>query len=142
VKGRKRHLLVDVFGLVWGCFVSAANVADIKAAPVVFVPALENTARFVKILADQSYKGALSVWLQRAFDCTLELTEKLGQGFVVEPWRWVVERTFAWLENARRLCRNYEELPEHHESFPYVTMIRLMLRKLTHNCRTRKPSHL
>jgi hypothetical protein len=82
VKGRKRHLLVDVFGLVWGCFVSAANVADIKAAPVVFVLALENTARFVKILADQSYKGALSVWLQRAFDCTLELTEKLGQGFV------------------------------------------------------------
>jgi transposase len=61
---------------------------------------------------------------------------------LVEPWRWVVERTFAWLENARRLCRNYEELPEHHESFPYVTMIRLMLRKLTHNCRTRKPSQL
>lgn len=129
--------MVDVLGLVISCFVSAANVADVKAAPVVLVPALENNARLVKILADQSYRGAIAILLQQAFDCTLELTEKLGQGFVVEPWRWVVERTFAWLENARRLCRDYEELPEHHESFIYVTMSRLMLRKLTRNQRTR-----
>ncbi len=59
------------------------------------------------------------------------------QGFIVEPWRSIVERTFAWLENSRRLCRDYEELPEHHESFVYVTMIRLRLRQLTHNLRTR-----
>lgn len=123
--------------MVLSCFVSAANIADVKAAPVVLVPALENNARLVKILADQSYRGAISILLQQAFNCTLELTEKLGQGFVVEPWRWVVERTFAWLENARRLCRDYEELPEHHESFIYLAMIRLMLRKLTHNRRTR-----
>jgi transposase len=124
-------------GLVQSCFVSAANVADVKAAPVVLVPALENNARLVKILADQSYRGALNILLQQAFDCTLEVTKKLGQSFVVVPWRWVVERTFAWLENARRLCRDYEELPEHHESFIYLAMIRLMLRKLTHNRRTR-----
>lgn len=121
------------------CFVSAANVADVKAAPVVLVPALENNARLVKILADQSYRGALCVLLQQAFGATLELTEKLAQGFVVEPWRWVVERTFAWLENGRRLCRDYEELPEHHESFVYIVMIRLMLRQITNNRRTRTP---
>jgi len=137
VKGRKRHLIVDVLGLVLSCFVSAANVADVKAAPVVLVPALENNPRLVKILADQSYRGGIAVLLQQAFAAVLELTEKLGQGFVVEPWRWIVERTFAWLENARRLCRDYEELPEHHESFIYIVMIRLMLRKLTHNRRTR-----
>ena len=137
MKGRKRHLVVDVLGLVISGFVSAANGADVKAAPAVLVPALENNARLVKILADQSYRGAISVLLQQAFGATLELTTKLGQGFMVEPWRWVVERTFAWLENARRLCRDYEELPEHHENFIYITMIRLMLRKLTHNHRTR-----
>ncbi len=92
----------------------------------------------MKILADQSYRGAIALLLQQAFDCALELTQKLGQGFVVEPWRWVVERTFAWLENARRLCRDYyEELPEHHESMIYIAMIRLMLRNLTHNQRSR-----
>lgn len=126
-----------MLGVVLSCFVSAANVADVKAAPVVLVPVLENNARLVKILADQSYRGAIAILLQQAFGATLALTEKLGQGFVVEPWRWVVERTFAWLENARRLCRDYEELPEHHENFVYVVMIRLMLRKLTHNRRTR-----
>lgn len=139
MKGRKRHIVVDVLGLVLSCFANAANVADVKAAPAVLVPALENNARLVKILADQSYRGALSVLLPQAFGATLELTEKLGQGFVVEPWRWVVERTFAWLENGRRLCRDYEELPEHHESFVYIVMIRLMLRQLTNNRRTRTP---
>ena len=49
----------------------------------------------------------------------------------------MVERTFAWLDNARRLCRDYEELPEQHESFVYLAMIRLMLRRLTQNRRTR-----
>jgi len=126
-----------VLGLVLSCFVSAANVADVKAAPVVLVEALENNPRLVKILADQGYRGAIALLLPQAFDCVLELTQKLGQGFVVAPWRWVVERTFAWLENARRLCRDYEELPEHHESMIFIAMIRLMLRKLTFNQRSR-----
>ena len=130
-------MIVDVLGCVWSCWVSAANVADVKAAPVLLVSALETNARLVKVLADQAYRGAIAQRLEQAYSCTLELTEKLGQGFVVEPWRWVVERTFAWLENARRLCRDYEELPEHHEGFIYVVMIRLLLRKRTHNQRTR-----
>ena len=126
-----------MLGLVLSCFVSAANVADVKAAPVVLVEALENNPRLVKILAEQGYRGAIALLLPQAFDCVLELTQKLGQGFVVAPWRWVVERTFAWLENARRLCRDYEELPEHHESMIFIAMIRLMLRKLTFNQRSR-----
>ncbi|MEP0879370.1 hypothetical protein NDA00_26640 [Funiculus sociatus GB2-M2] len=47
-------------------------------------------------------------------------------------------RTFAWLDNARALCRDYEELPENHEGMVYVVMIRLMLRRLGNNRRTRK----
>lgn len=129
--------MVDVLGCIWTCWVSAANIADVKAAPVLLVPVLEANARLVKVLADQAYRGPLAQCVQQAYDCTLELTNKLGQGFVVEPWRWVVERTFAWLENARRLCRDYEELPEHHEGFIYIAMIRLLLRKLTGNRRTR-----
>lgn len=122
---------------MWSCLVSAANVADVKAAPAVLVPALEESSRLVKVLADQAYRGAIAQQLEHGYRCTLELTEKLGHGFVVEPWRWVVERTFAWLENARRLCRDYEELPEHHESFVHLTMIRLLLRRLSGNRRTR-----
>ena len=68
----------------------------------------------------------------------VEVTKKLGEGFVVAPWRWVVERTFSWLEKARRLCRDYEVLPENHEGLVYIVMIRLMLRRLTDNRRQRK----
>lgn len=137
VKGRKRHIVVDVSGLIVSCFVSAANIADVKAAPVVLVPALEANPRIEKVLADQSYQGTFGQRLKASCNCILEIGQRLGKDFVPEPWRWVVERTFAWLENARRLCRDYEELPEHHESFVHLAMIRLMLRKLTHNQRTR-----
>jgi len=112
-------------------------VADVKAAPVVLVAALETNPHLVQVLADQGYRGRIATLLQQAYGCAWQLTEKLGQGFMVQPWRWVVERTFAWLENARRLCRDYEELPQPHESFIYITMIRLMLRKLTGNQRSR-----
>jgi len=138
VKGCKLHILVDVLGLILGCFVSAANYPDSEAAPSVIVPALELYETIEKILADQGYKGKLAEEVKAAFGCCLELTKKLGEGFVVQPWRWVVERTFGWLENARRLCRNYEELPENHEGAVYIAMIRLMLRRLTSNRRTRK----
>lgn len=121
---------------MWSCFVSAANVADVKAAPAVLVPALAANALIEKILADSSYQGSLGGRLETFYDWTLEIGQRLGKDFVVEPWRWVVERTFAWLENARRLCCDYEELLEHHEGFIYLTMMRLMLRKLTQNQRT------
>lgn len=45
VKGRKRHVVVDVLGLMLGCYVSAANVSDGKASPAVSVPVLEFVLR-------------------------------------------------------------------------------------------------
>jgi len=58
------------------------------------------------------------------------------KGFQVAPKRWIVERTWTWLENARILDRDDERLPENHEGMIYVVMIRLMLRGLTKNQRT------
>jgi transposase len=122
--------------------VSAANVADIKAAPAVWIGLLEHYERIAKILADPSYRSEpLAQQLQDAYDCTLEISARLGTGFVVEPWRWIVERTFAWLDNARALCRDYERLPENHEGMVYVAMIRLRLRRLGNKRRTRKPKN-
>ena len=52
------------------------------------------------------------------------------QGFVVLPRRWVVERTFSWIDKNRRMSKDYERLPESGEAFIYVAMSRLMLRRL------------
>lgn len=135
VKGRKRHIVVDTLGMVLNCFVSAANMADVKAAVAVLEPVLEAYVRIEKVLADQAYKGDLGEILEQAHHCVLEVTTKLGESFVPAPYRWVVERTLSWLDKARRLCRDYEVLPENHEGAVYVVMIRLMLRRLTDNRR-------
>lgn len=138
VKGRKRHIIVDVLGLMLGCFVSAANVADIKAAPVIWLWAIERFSRISKILGDKGYRSkAKAEQLRTGYDCEIEISLRHEQGFEVEPKRWIVERTFAWLDNARALCRDYEGVPENHEGMVYVVMIRLMLRRLCRNRRTR-----
>jgi transposase len=68
----------------------------------------------------------------------VELSQRAAdaKGFQVESKRWIVERTWSWLENAHILMRDYERLPENHEGMMYVVMIRLMLRRLTKNRRT------
>lgn len=135
VKGRKRHIVVDTLGLVLNCFVSAANMADVTAAVATLEPVLEAFVRIEKVLADQAYKGPLGEKLKNVHHCVLEVTKKLGEGFVAAPFRWVVERTLSWLDKARRLCRDYEILPENHEGVVYIVMIRIMLRRLTDNRR-------
>lgn len=146
VKGRKRHIIVDVLGLVLGCYVTSANTADVQAAPGVLVWVLEMYQRIVKVLADQGYRGELAALIAQFFGdngryVELEISQRpqATKGFQVEPKRWIVERTWSWLENARILARDYERLPENHEGMIYVVMIRLMLRWLTKNRRTWKP---
>lgn len=100
-------------------------------APGVLVPVLDEYATIAVILADQSYQGELIEEVEAAYGSTLEIVSKLGEGFVVQPWRWIVERTFGWLDNARGICRVFEELSDNHEGMIYAATIRLMLRKLT-----------
>jgi transposase len=52
------------------------------------------------------------------------------KGFVHLPKRWVVERTFGWLNWCRRLSKDYERLPETSETFIYIAMIRIMIHRL------------
>jgi transposase len=114
VKGRKRHIVVDVLGLVLGCYVTAANTADVKAAPAVLVWVLERFGRIGKVLADQGYRGDFGKLIEHFFataarSVEVALSERSTEtkGFQVEPKRWIVERTWTWLENARALTRDY-----------------------------------
>ncbi|MBF2021850.1 MAG: transposase [Hydrococcus sp. C42_A2020_068] len=144
IKGCKRHLIVDVLDNVLWCYVTAANVADCKAAVVVVTAVLELYSRVAKVLADQAYWGDLAKQVKAAYDCDVEISQRPmaieGQtetrDFIPEQFRWVVERSFAWRDNARALCRDYERLPENHEGMIDVVNIRLMLRRLAKNQRT------
>ena len=136
VAGRKRHLLVDVLGLVLVAVVHAASTQDYEGARQVFEHVRHCFSRLRLIWADAIYeKTGLPQWvreLRPRRKLRLEVVKRQPgqQGFAILPRRWVVERTFAWLGFHRRLSKDYEALPETSEAMIYVAMIRLMLARL------------
>jgi putative transposase len=133
VKGRKRHVLVDCLGLVWNAVVTPANVQDQDGAILVLDDCLGALERLTKLLADSAYgKGRLNTWLAAFSQWTLEIVKALeGQkGFQVQPWRWIVERTFAWLGKFRRFSKDYEFLTDTSESMIYAAMTRNTVARL------------
>lgn len=84
---------------------------------------------FKMILADRGYCGDIADAVKKTFEIELEIsnTPNGTKGFTHEPLRWVVERTFAWLDGFRRLVRNNEETDgSAEEMFDFATM-KLML---------------
>lgn len=134
VKGRKRHVLVDTTGLLLAAAVTPANTQD-KAGALVALGRLGGGGKKLRrVWADGAYRteqGRLASWLERHRIALTAVRPPEGQrGFQVLPRRWVVERTFAWLCQSRRLSKDYERLCETSEALIYVAMTRLMLRRL------------
>ena len=133
--GRKRHILVDTLGLRLAVLVTGANVQDRDAAKVLlssFYRDFFHAFRLKRIWADAGYQGALVTWVQTTFAWALDIVKRDQQatGFQLLPKRWIVERTFAWFVRNRRLARDFERLPVTSETFIYIAMIRLMIRRL------------
>lgn len=113
-------------------FVTEANYQDREVASWL-VPLLpEKFPRLKKIWADGGYTGEWREKLPPDFPIEIEIVRNdPGQrGFKVIPWRWVVERTFAWLNQYRRLSKDYEYLLTSADAMIYAASIRLMLRRL------------
>jgi len=133
VTGRKRHLLVDTLGLLLTIVVTAASVQEREGARLVFARLNGAGKKLRRLWVDGGYRGAaLANWVTERFRFVLQVVlrgeEQLG--FVVLPRRWVVERTFAWLNFNRRLSKDYEVLTDNSEAMIYIAMTRLMLRRL------------
>jgi putative transposase len=137
VHGRKRHLVVDTLGLVVAAVVHSAGIQDRDGAKRVLKKLVGRFPRLKKILADGIYNGDIADWAKRIGGWILELVvrpvdepEEEKKRFKVLKWRWIVERTFAWLGRYRRLSKDYERMEESSESWIYLAMIHLMLRRL------------
>jgi transposase len=86
-----------------------------------------------RIFADGAYQGPATAAAVRALGAwQVEIVKRSDQaaGFVVLPKRWIVERTFSWLNRCRRLARDVENLARTALAFLRLAMIRLMLRRL------------
>jgi putative transposase len=133
ITGRKRHIVVDTLGLLLVVAVTAASADDGTAAPQVLGHmTAEHRTRLEKIWGDQKYRNnSLDEWLERTgADYVVEVVERLpgSVGYVKLAWRWVVERTFAWIGRYRRHSRDYERYTQSSEAMIKVSSLHRMLR--------------
>ncbi len=132
VNGTKRHIVTDTLGLLLVVLVTAASVQDRDGGRRVLDRLRFAMPSVALVFADGGYAGRLVQWARRVLRVVLEIVRKPeGQvGFAVLPRRWVVERTLSWLVRCRRLVRDYERLPESHETMVKWAMIGVMTRRL------------
>jgi len=114
-------------------FVSRASLGEREGVRVVFRRAFNKWIRLVKVYVDGGYEGvAFGAVVQAVYEWILEVVKRSElHTFKILPKRWIVERTFGWLNRFRRLSKDYEYYPKTSETVIYWAMIRLMLRRLT-----------
>jgi putative transposase len=134
LNGRKRHIVVDTLGLLLAITVTAAAADDGTAAPQVLKKLSQASfPRLKKLWADNKYNNrSLDEWISEHGWYVIEVKSRPpgSEGFRVIKWRWVVERTFAWLGRCRIHSRDYERRPDSSEAQVQISMIGLMLRRL------------
>ena len=132
VKGRKEHIIVDTLGLPMAACVHAANIHDSVGAVEPITQLRYIFPRLKKIIADGGYRGKLSDMVK---DWGWELSvvlrpDESSKKFQVLPLRWIVERTFSWIENYRRMTTDYEYKTESAEAMLQITFCQIMLKKI------------
>lgn len=140
IKGVKRHILVDTMGLLLIVVVHIASIQDRDGAKLVLEKAPNRLTSLQHIWADGGYGGKLIEWVKATCQAVLEIVKRSDdlKGFKLLPRRWVVERTFGWLNRYRRLSKNYERLPHSSEAMVNIAMIRLMLARLSRQHEVKK----
>jgi putative transposase len=132
IKGRKRHILVDTMGNLLLVLVHSAGWSDLEGGTWLLLEALQRFCHLLKIWADKAYRGDLSDDLRALFGVDLEIVQREpGQrGFVVQPRRWGVERSFGWYSRNRRLSKDYERLCQVSEAMVYIASIQILVKRL------------
>jgi putative transposase len=160
VRGRKRQLLVDTEGLVLKVKVHSAKVPDQDGIKLLLKGVRGRLPRLSQLWVDAGYQGRGKEWAEKVLGLSVEVVRRTPKptpervammwaeewskegweidwqkllprrGFEVLPRRWVVERTFSWLSQNRRMSKDYERMCVTAEAFVYLAMTRLMVRRL------------
>ena len=137
IKGRKRHIVTDSLGLMVGLIVHGADIQDRDGAPEVLKSIRDAFPWLRHVFADGGYAGPkLRGALDKIGDWTLQIVKRsdTARGFEVIPRRWVVERTFAWLNRCRRLAKDWEKTIASAEAWITIAHIRIVTRRLARYC--------
>ncbi|WP_395146828.1 IS5 family transposase [Moraxella atlantae] len=130
IKGRKRHILVDTIGNLLGVVVHAANIHDTKAGIMVVDKVLQIYPTIEAISADAGYRKTFEQEVMSHHNIPVDISTKINGEWKIIAKRWVVERNFAWLNNARRLAKDFEVTVLSAESFIKISHIAQLLRNL------------
>ena len=149
VKGRKRHIVVDTLGLLLAVIVTAASVQDRDGAAQVVAQACRKAPTIERLYTDAAYGGHCAHAIEQAHDIRVEVVRRPGNrstgtlhdprqsvqppptaGFVVQPKRWVVERTHAWGERWRRMVMHHDRKTSISTAWVWLAEARLLLNRL------------
>ena len=129
VKGRSRQIAVDTQGNIWSAHVHAANTADTKGGCDIIDKVFKELSDVQAICADAGYRGTFVDHVKKEWDTVVHISEKIKDGFAIIPKRWVVERTFSWLNGKRGLSKDYEKTTSSSESQILIANISRNLRQ-------------
>jgi putative transposase len=130
VKGRKRHIVVDVMGNLLAVVVHAANIHDTMSGIDPAYLAFELYPTIKAFCGDAGYRGTFIDDVDEYLGLRVDISERISSKFEVIPKRWVVERTFAWMGYSRRLSKDYEITTDSAEAMVMISHIHTLLKKL------------
>ena len=136
IDGIKRHILTDTTILLLAVEVTAANEQDRAVLRRLLAAAKTNCPNIAKVWADKGYTGPATRELAEQTGIDIEIVSgpkpPPGSGFLVQPRRWGVERTHAWINRNRRMFRQWEweATLEAHTGFLLLSQIAVLLRRL------------
>ena len=134
VNGRKRHLAVDTVGLPISLQITPADIQDRDALAPLLKDVRAKSPFVTMAFVDGGYQGDEAQ--RAAFEASriaitvVKRTDKEVKGFVVLPKRWVVERTFGWINRARRLAKDFEATIESALAWLQMALVFLIMRRL------------
>jgi len=129
IKGRKRHIVVDTMGNLLAVKVHAANIHDTKSGINPAKSAYEKYPTIKKFCGDAGYRKSFEEAVAEQLGLAVDISKRIKPEFEVLPKRWVVERTFAWSDNSRRLSKEFEIKTAHAENIFMISHLHTLLKR-------------
>ena len=131
IKGRKRHIVVDILGLLLTVVVHSAGIQDRSGARLVMHKLKKYFSSIKLIWADDGHTGnTLKDWIKHTFGIVWKVVKRPRKVFQIVKFRWIVERTFGWVNWQRRLSKDYEYFTKSSEAWLEIAAIHTMVRRL------------
>ena len=121
--------MTDTQGRVLHIEVHPANIHDTKMGYKVFEKALEKYPTLQGFAADMGHRGTTEKYVTSILNKTVEIVKRLAKGWAVNIRNYVIERTFAWLSNYRRLNKIYESSFKSIKAMVYIANARILLKR-------------